>query len=172
MTEQGASFIFPDAFAKFEAVIPVVERHDMISAYHRRLTSDDESVRLEAGRAWSIYEMETSRLYVDPDYVARARDDDEFCLQFARIESHYFVHGGFFESDAWILENAATALQVIPGVIVQGRYDVVCPAKTAWELHERWPRSRLEMIPDAGHSAKEPGIIDALVRATDEFRTQ
>jgi len=165
--QEGASWLFPDAWADYLKPIPEGERGDLMSAYYRRLTSDDRSVRSEAARAWSIWEGRTSKLRVDPDAVARFGDED-FADAFARIEAHYFVHGGFMKTDAQLLENA-DRISHIPGVIVQGRYDVVCPAASAWELHRRWPKSRLEIVPDAGHSIKEPGILSALVQATDDF---
>ena len=114
--------------------------------------------------------MSTSRLFVDPKYIERAADNDKFSLQFARIESHFFVHGGWFEHDGWLIENAEE-LDNISAVIVQGRYDVVCPCKSAWELKQKWSSAKLIIVPDAGHSAKEDGIIRELVHATDYFRT-
>jgi len=166
--QEGANFIFADAFDKYLEAIPVGERGDLMSSYYRRLTSDDKEVQHKAARAWTTWEMATSRLYVDPETVAKG-EDPEFALTFARIESHYFVHGGFFEKDGQLLEEAHK-LKNIPGTIVQGRYDVVCPFTSAWELHKVWPESRLEIIPDSGHSAKEPGIISELVNATDRYR--
>eukprot|EP00475_Leptophrys_vorax_P020967 TRINITY_DN28719_c0_g1_i1.p1 TRINITY_DN28719_c0_g1~~TRINITY_DN28719_c0_g1_i1.p1 ORF type:complete len:364 (+),score=104.71 TRINITY_DN28719_c0_g1_i1:79-1092(+) len=169
--QEGASFLFPEAFDAFKSVIPEREHGDLMSAFHRRLIGDDEAEKLKVAKAWSVWEMTTSRLYVDPKYIARAAEDDEFCIKFARIEAHYFVNGGWFEKDGYLIENAKKTLQGIPGVIVQGRYDVVCPALSAWELHNSWGKdnSELVIVPDAGHSAKEPGIVDALVRATDKF---
>jgi proline iminopeptidase len=166
--QEGASFIFPDAFEKFKSAIPEREHGDLMSAYHRRLTGSNMEEKLKAARAWSIWEMSTSRLFVDPQTISKAEDDDDFCMKFARIESHYFVNGGWFEHDGFLIDRA-DSLNGIPGVIVQGRYDVVCPMFSAWDLSQRWKSGRLEVIPDAGHSAKEEGIIDALVRATDEF---
>jgi len=171
--QQGASFVYPDAWDRYLAPIPIVERFDLMSAYHRRLTDDsDKATQLKCARAWATWEMETSRLYVDPKMVSRAVEDDEFSLRFARIECHYFVNGGFFESDSQLIERARETLEInrIPGVIVQGRYDMVCPAKSAWDLHKEWPSAELHLVPDAGHSCKEEGIVDLLVRATDRFR--
>ena len=165
--QEGASWLFPDAWEHFLAPIPLVERGDLMSAYHRRLTSDDAAVRAEAARAWSIWEGTTSRLHVDPDYIARF-GEDRFAEAFARIEAHYFVHGGFFRTDTQLLDDVPRIAH-LPGVIVQGRYDVVCPMASAWALHRRWPGSRLVVVPDAGHSVKEPGIVSALIEATDEF---
>ncbi len=166
--QEGASRIFPEAWESYLAPIPASERGDLLSAYHRRLTSDDLPVRLRAARAWSIWEGSTSRLFPDPELIART-GEDRFAVAFARIECHYFVNRGFLETDGWLLEHAAR-LRDIPGVIVQGRYDVVCPAESAWALHRAWPGSELRMVPDAGHSASEPGIVHELVAATDRFR--
>lgn len=166
--QEGANFIFADAWESYLAAIPAGERGDMMSSYYRRVTSTDNEVQQKAARAWTTWEMATSRLYVDPETVKKG-EDPEFALSFARIESHYFVHGGFFEKDGQLLDDAPK-LKNIPGTIVQGRYDVVCPFTSAWELHKVWPESRLEIIPDAGHSAKEPGIISELVNATDRYR--
>lgn len=166
--QEGASRIFPDAFAPYRDLVPAAERSDLMAAYHRRLVSDDTSVRLEAARAWSVWEGSTSRLLPDLDLVART-GEDHFALAFARIECHYFVNRGFFESDGWLLENAAR-IRHVPGVIVQGRYDVVCPMESAWELRRAWPEAELRIVPDAGHSASEPGIVHELVSATDRFR--
>jgi proline iminopeptidase len=164
--QHGASVIFPDAWEHFLAPIPEPERGDMMQAYHRRLTSDDAQVRLEAARAWSIWEASTSRLFVDPDLIANFQAD-EFAEAFARIECHYFVNGGFMP-EGQLLADAGRIRQ-IPGVIVQGRYDVVCPMESAWDLYRAWPESELVVVPDAGHSAREPGIAAALVAATDRF---
>ena len=168
--QDGASWLFPDAWEHFLAPIPEVERGDLMSAYHRRLTSDDAAVRAAAARAWSIWEGTTSRLHVDPDYIARF-GEDRFAEAFARIEAHYFVNGGFFRTDSQLLDDVARIAH-LPGVIVQGRYDVVCPMASAWELHRRWPAAKLVVVPDAGHSVKEPGIVSALVDATDAFADQ
>ncbi|MAQ16573.1 MAG: prolyl aminopeptidase [Sandaracinus sp.] len=165
--QEGASRFFPDAWESFLAPIPEDERDDLVSAYHRRLTSDDESVRLEAARAWSVWEGSTSRLRVDPALVARTAQP-HFAEAFARIECHYFVNGGFME-DGQLLRDVHR-LRAIPGVIVQGRYDVICPPKSAWELHRAWPEAELNFVPDAGHSALEEGTAARLVAATDRFR--
>lgn len=140
-----------------------------MSAYYRRLTGTNREEQLACARAWSIWEMTTSRLYVDPESIAKAADDDEFCLKFARIECHYFVHGGFFKNDGQLVDEA-DVLNGVPGVIVQGRYDLVCPAVTAWELKKKWTTAELKFIDDAGHSCKEEGIIDALIEATEKFK--
>ncbi|UXI69525.1 prolyl aminopeptidase [Tahibacter amnicola] len=166
--QQGCDAIFPDAWEHYLAPIPPAERGDLMSAYYRRLTSSDPEVRLAAARAWSTWEGATSFLYQDQAHITASGEDD-FALAFARIECHYFVHGGFFDRDDQLLHNAAR-LRAIPAVIVQGRYDVVCPARSAWDLHRAWPEADLRIVPDAGHSALEPGITHELVSATDRFR--
>merc|ERR1712137_248812 len=165
--QDGASFIFPDAWDGFIKPIPEVERGDLMSAYYRYLTGDDEEKKMECARAWSTWEMATSKLFVSPEMLSKA-EDDNFALSFARIECHYFVHGGFFTQDGQLLKNSHL-LKDIPGTIVQGRYDVVCPATTAWELHKLSPHFEFNIVPDAGHSCSEPGTIDLLVRATDKY---
>ena len=165
--QEGASRMFPDAWEHYIAAIPPVERHDLISAFHRRLTSADEATRLAAARAWSVWEGATSFLRVDPEFVGD-HEDAHFALAFARIENHYFVNGGFFEVEDQLLRDAHRIAD-IPGVIVHGRYDVVCPLRNAWDLHRAWPKAHLEITPVSGHSAFEAENIDALVRATDRF---
>ncbi len=166
--QQGCDALFPDAWEKYIEPIPSVERGDLISAYHRRLTHDDPAVRLAAARAWSIWEGSTSFLYQDAAHI-ESSGADEFAQAFARIECHYFVHGGFMRSDRQLLEDIDRIRQ-IPATIVQGRYDVVCPMRSAWDLHRAWPEADLQIVTDAGHSAFEPGNVDALVRATDRYR--
>ncbi|MGB1012707.1 MAG: prolyl aminopeptidase [Nannocystaceae bacterium] len=165
--QEGASAIFPDAWEKFLAPIPMSERRDLLHAYHRRLTSQDPKLRLEAARAWSIWEGSTSFLYPSPEAVEKLAADD-FSLAFARIESHYFVNGGFLRCENQLLEEI-DQIRKIPGVIVQGRYDVICPVDSAWELTRLWPEVNFRLVADAGHSAFEPGIIHELVSATDRF---
>jgi len=165
--QEGTSYIFPDAWQAYVDVIPPAERHDMIAAYYRRLTSDDAAVRSQAAKAWSVWEASTSRLIPDPEMMARfARE--EFADAFARIECHYFVNGGFFEPEDQLLQQV-DRIRHLPAVIVQGRYDVVCPMISAWELHQAWPESELIIVPDAGHSMSEPGIRSALIDASDRF---
>ena len=163
--QSGANQIFPDQFEPYWNFIPPNERGDMMSAYYRRLTGNDEEVKLEAARVWSIWEAATSCLFMKPSMLTEFEDPKK-ALPFARIESHYFVHGGFLKSDSQLLDQAPL-LNSIPGVIVQGRYDVVCPMQSAWELHKVWKNSKLIVVPDAGHSAFEPGIQRALVQACD-----
>jgi proline iminopeptidase len=165
--QEGTSAIFPDVWEEYLKVIPESERADMVSAYYRRLTSDDGAVRLQAARAWSIWEGSTSKLFFDASMIEKFADP-EFALAFARIECHYFINNAFFPTDNYLIENVGS-IRGIPGVIVQGRYDVVCPMMSAWDLHRAWPEAQLKIIPDAGHSISEPGIIDALVEATDQF---
>jgi proline iminopeptidase len=167
--QQGASAIFPDAWEAFLEPIPPGERDDLVAAYYRRLTSPDEAVRARAARAWSVWEGATSKLRPDPALIERF-GNAAFADAFARIECHYFAHGSFLRRPDQLLEDVGR-IRHLPGVIVQGRYDVVCPMVTAWELHRRWPEATFEVVPDAGHSATEPGIIDRLVEATDRFRT-
>jgi proline iminopeptidase len=165
--QSGCDALFPDAWEQYLAPIPAAERGDLMSAYHRRLTGSDAGIRLAAAQAWSIWEGSTSFLHQDPAHIA-ATGQDEFALAFARIECHYFVHGGFFERDDQLLANAHR-LAGIPGTIVQGRYDVVCPARSAWDLHRAWPSAELRIVADAGHSAFEPGIAHELILATDAY---
>ncbi|MEM6433887.1 MAG: prolyl aminopeptidase [Cyanobacteria bacterium P01_D01_bin.115] len=165
--QSGASYLFPDAWETYLAPIPPEERHDLLAAYHCRLTHPDPAVQLEAARAWSIWEASTSKLIPDQALVDRFGEAD-FATAFARIECHYFMNGGFFETPNQLIAHA-DRLRSLPGVIVQGRYDVVCPMKTAWELHQAWPEAEFVVVPNAGHSATEPGIISALVDASDRF---
>lgn len=143
------------------------ERGDLIAAYHKRLTSTDEGVMMEAARAWSVWEGTTSKLFPEEDFIS-IYSGDKFALSFARIENHYFQNRGFFETDDHLLQNV-DKIRHIPAVIVQGRYDLVCPMDTAWELHKAWPEAEWKLIHDAGHSAYEPGIQAALLAATDKF---
>jgi len=163
----GASLVFPEQWQNFVAPIPPAERHDLLGAFHRRLLSDDAAVRLAAARAWSIWEGATSSLHPNPK-----REDQfgtpEFALALARIEAHYFVNRGFFEHENQLLDGVDRVRQ-IPAVLVHGRYDVVCPIDTAFELHRRWPEADFKIVPDAGHSAYEPGITAELIAATNRF---
>jgi proline iminopeptidase len=165
--QQGASRLFPEAWAEYLTPIPAVERSDLISAYHRRLTHDDPAVRLAAARCWAVWEASTSFLRQDPGFIDAHRAED-FALAFSRIESHYFVNGGFFEVEDQLLRDAHRIAD-IPGVIVHGRYDVVCPVQSAIDLQRAWPKGELQIVPDAGHSAFEPGNAKALLAATARF---
>lgn len=166
--QRGADAIFPDAWEGFLAPIPADEHGDLLHAYYQRLTSDDPTIQQTAAKAWSGWEGMTSCLYPDPDLVARNTTDD-FSLSFARIECHYFVNCGFFAHEGELLENVGR-IRHIPTVIVQGRYDVVCPMETAWALHRALPQADLRIVPDAGHSALDPGNLHELIEATDRFR--
>ncbi len=165
--QAGASAIFPEAFAKFRNVIPEAERHDLLAAYHRRLTGLDAEVRQRCALAWSVWEAACLTLLPNPALEAQFADP-HFAEAFARIECHYFFNKGFFSHDGALLDGMA-GISHLPGTIVQGRYDMVTPAVTAVELAQAWPRASLHMIADAGHATGEPGITDALVRATDEY---
>jgi proline iminopeptidase len=165
--QAGASEIFPDAWEQYLAPIPSRERGNLMKAYYKRLTSPNRAVRQKAARAWAIWEGSTSKLSFDPALVKKF-GGGRFADAFARIEAHYFVNRGFFDHDDQLLRNARR-LRHIPGVIVQGRYDVCCPATSAWDLHRAWPQAKLVIVPDAGHSMTEPGIRSALIEATDRF---
>jgi len=165
--QKGCDALYPDAWETYLNAIPEVERGDLMSAYHRRLTSPDAKTRTDAARAWSVWEGATSFLWQDKSHIESSAED-EFALAFARIECHYFVNGGFFEHDDQLLRNIER-IRNIPAVIVQGRYDVVCPLRSAWDLHRAWPEADLHIVQDAGHSAFEPGIVHELVEATDRF---
>jgi proline iminopeptidase len=164
--QDGASWMCPDRWEAFLAPIPVDERGDLMGAYRRLLTGQDEDKKLEAARAWSVWEASTVTMKPNPALVAEF-EDAHHALAFARIENHYFVHKGFME-EAQLLHNAAR-IGHIPGVIVQGQYDLVTPPKSAWDLHQVWPASTLHMVPGAGHAYNEPGILEQLVAATDAF---
>ena len=164
----GTATLFPDAWADFLAEIPEHEHGDLVTAYHRRLVGDDEPTRLRCAKAWSLYECRVAGLLPDPGIDVHC-EDPHFVLPFARIEAHYFVNRGFLEHPHQLLDDC-TKIENIPTEIIHGRYDVICPLRNATQLHDRLPRSRLEVISDAGHSAFEPGIIDGLVRATERHR--
>ncbi len=165
---QGAGSLFPDLWDEYVSVIPEAERDNIIAAYYRRLTSTSKEVLRRAAAAWSVWEGATSYLRLNPAYVTRFREDGEYAAAFARIECHYFINGGFLRTDNQLIEDVVR-IRHIPAVIVQGRYDVVCPARSAWDLHKAWPEADLRIVPDAGHSAFEVGITRELVSATDQF---
>ena len=164
--QEGASRIFPDLWQHFLEPIPVAARHDMVNAYYERLTAKDEFTRMQAAKAWSLWEGRTATL-ISRQSVIDHFGDPHTALSLARIECHYFKHNSFLAENQ--LLNNAHLLNDIPGVIVQGRYDIICPMESAWELHQAWPGSILRIIPDAGHSATEAGILSELVNATDEM---
>lgn len=166
--QEGCSALFPDYWAQYVHAIPPAERHDFIQAYHKRLTGNDRAAMVNAARAWSMWEAATSYLRVDEENVRRW-GEEEFAIAVARIECHYFVNRGFMESEDQLLRNVSR-IRKIPAVIVQGRYDVVCPMQTAWALHEAWPEADFRVVPDAGHSAFEAGNTHELIKATDQFR--
>ena len=167
--QEGASWIYPDAWEHFLEPIPEAERHDMVAAYHRRLTSTDAATRMKAARAWSIWEGSTSKLMPNLDMMSRF-GESKFAEAFARIECHYFVNRGFFDSDDWLLENVHR-IRHIPATIVQGRYDVVCPMRSAWDLHRAWPEADFRVVADAGHAASESGILAHLIETTNRYAT-
>jgi proline iminopeptidase len=164
--QEGANWVFPDWWEDFIAPIPVAERGDLLSAYHRRLTGSDEIARMAAAKAWSIWEGRTATLLPNGDVQAHF-SDPHVALSLARIECHYFVNQAFLEPDQLLRD--AHHLAGIPGVIIQGRYDLICPLRSAWDLHRAWPTAELQIVPDAGHAAFEPGIRSALVAATDRL---
>ncbi|KAG7089504.1 hypothetical protein E1B28_011183 [Marasmius oreades] len=166
--QEGASHLFPEAWDEYIAPIPEAERHDLILAYHAQLNSADEATRIKAAKAWTKWEMATSKLFVDPVYLKRA-EEDEFSNAFARIENHYFVNGGFTRDGQLLEKQEIDKIRGIPTIVVQGRYDVVCPTTTAYTLKKVWPEISLEIVPDAGHSSREPGIAKLLVEATNKF---
>lgn len=166
--QEGASWILPEAFEPFRAEIPEAERGDMIGAYYRRLTGNDEATRLRAARAWSMWEGGALSLLPDPGRVA-AFGSPHYAIAFARIEAHYFVNKGFFDRDDFIFANAGRIAE-IPGVIVHGRYDLCTPVAIAHELSKLWPKGDLRVVADAGHAMSEPGIVHELVLATERFK--
>ncbi|KAG2149115.1 proline iminopeptidase [Suillus bovinus] len=164
--QDGTSHLFPEQWEEYLAPIPEAERHDMMKAYHSRLNSSDANVSLAAAKAWAKWEMATSRLIVSADAVAQAEKDD-FTNTSARIENHYFVNEGFMRDGQLLEKQEIDKIRHIPTIVVQGRYDVICTATTAWELKRAWPEITLHIIPDAGHSSHEPGIEKKLVEAAD-----
>ncbi|CAA0807412.1 Proline iminopeptidase [Striga hermonthica] len=166
--EGGAAAIFPDAWESFRDLIPESERGCFVDAYHKRLNSNDKETQYSAARAWTKWELETAHLRPNEVHIKRVADD-EFCLAFARIENHYFVNRGFFPSDSYLLDNIEK-IKHIKTVIVQGRYDVCCPMMSAWDLHKALPEADFRVVPDAGHSANEPGTSEELVAATNKLK--
>jgi len=166
--QEGASNILPEAWESFVEPIPVDERGDMIAAYYSRLTGDDPEVKLACARAWSMWEGAALSLLPDPARVA-AFGRPDYAIAFARIECHYFINNGFFDSDGELIANAGM-LRDIPCTIVHGRYDVCTPAFIAWDLHRAWPEADLRIVPDSGHAMTEPGIVAELVAATERFK--
>jgi proline iminopeptidase len=166
--QQGASALYPDAWEKYVEPIPEGERGDLLHAFYRRLTSDDDETRACAAKAWSTWEGSTSCLWPNRALIDKTAGT-EVALALARIECHYFVHAAWIDAERDLLRNVGR-VRHIPAVIVQGRYDVVCPMETAWALHRAWPEAELRVVQDAGHAASEPGTTHELVQATDRFR--
>jgi len=163
--QEGASHIFPDIWDEYLKPIPKEEQNQLVKAYYKRLTDTNYNVRLEAAKAWSKWEAATSRLIVSREAIDEF-DDPDHAMSFARIECHYFINNAFFDTTNWILENVHK-IRHIPGFIVQGRYDVVCPARSAWDLHKAWPEAKLVFTPDGGHAAAEPGTRSTLMEFSD-----
>lgn len=164
--QQGASRLAPDHWQGFVEAIPEAEREDLVMAYYRRLTSEDEVTRMAAAKAWSVWEGSTATLLSRPEVVEHFAQP-YVALAIARIECHYFVNNAFLSEDQILRE--AHKLANIPGIIVHGRYDIICPLENAWDLHQAWPQSQLRIVDGAGHAASEPGIMSALVQASDEM---
>ncbi|WP_157220593.1 prolyl aminopeptidase [Flavisphingomonas formosensis] len=162
----GVSEMFPDKWERFVAPIPEPERHDIMAAYHRRLTGDDPDVQVAAARAWSLYEGETISLLPDAGRAAQ-HDEGHYALAFARLEVHYFMNGCWLEPNQLLRDIGR--IRHVPGTIVHGRYDMPCPARYAYALHKAWPEADFHLIEGAGHAYSEPGILDRLVRATDRY---
>lgn len=166
--QEGTSWLFPDYHEELINLLPEREQGDILTNFHKRLNGTDEAEKLIFAKAWTKWEMATCKLYLDKETIAKG-EDEKFAVAFARIETHYFINNGFL-TDNQLLNNAYK-IKDIPTIIVQGRYDVVCPTKSAWELHKKLNNSTLHIVPDSGHSCSEHGIIDELVKATDKFKT-
>lgn len=162
----GVSEMFPEKWERFLAPIPEAERSNLMAAYRKRLVGDDPKAQIEAAKAWSSWEGETITLLPEPATSDKFHED-RFALAFARIENHFFIHGGWLEEGQLLRD--ADRLSGIDGVIVHGRYDMPCPARIAWQLHKAWPRADFHLIEGAGHAFSEPGILDQLIRSTDKF---
>jgi len=165
--QEGCSYIYPDAWEKYLSVIPKNEQKNLVKAYYNKLTSSNQKIRIEAATAWAKWEASTSKLIQNKNSLHHF-DDKKVAEAFARIECHYFINKGFFKSDDWILDNIYK-IKNIPNIIIQGRYDVVCPMRSAWDLHKKWKKSNLIIISDAGHSMLEKGIQKKLIEYTDKF---
>lgn len=168
--QEGASRFFPDSWEQFAALIPEEERRDLLKAYHKRLLGRDARAQAEAALAWAAWEAVNLKLIFDPALFANFTAAPH-ALVHAQIEAHYFINHCFFKTENWLLEQI-DKIQHIPGTIVQGRYDMMCPFENAWKLHKAWPKAHWVIVPDAGHSASEPGITDALVGALDQLVAQ
>lgn len=168
--QEGASRLYPDAWEKYVAPIAPQDREDFVSAYYRILTSDNEELKIKAARAWSVWEASTSKLTQSAELMD-SFDEDQFAQAFARIECHYFTNNGFFESDNWLLENVHK-ISHLPTWIVHGRYDVVCPVESAWDLKKQLPNAELHIMQNSGHSLSEPEIKDKIIEITDSIGGQ
>jgi len=166
--QEGASFIYPDYWEDYISIIPVAERNDMVAAYYNRLTSENPVTRLEAAKAWSKWEAATSKIHYSEENVQEF-DNPELALAFARIECHYFINKIFLDSPEFILDNIRE-IRHIPTIIIQGRYDMVCPMTTAWDLHLAFPEAKFIVVPDAGHSALETGICNELISSSNVLK--
>ena len=166
--QNGASNIFPEAWQYFLEPIPKEDQGDLISAYHEIFNGSDENKKLEAAIAWSRWEGSTSSLAYKPE-MADSFSDPKFALAFALIENHYFVNKGFLDHENQLIESGIDIIRSIPTIIVQGRYDIVCPMTTAWELSQNWPEAKLIVAPSSGHTAFEKEITHELIKATDFF---
>ncbi|MDY0242703.1 MAG: prolyl aminopeptidase [Rhodospirillaceae bacterium] len=162
----GVSEMFPEKWERFQAPVPEAERGDMIAAYRKRLTSQDAAIRMEAAKAWTIWEGETITLLPEAE-TSDKFSDGSFALAFARLENHYFTHHCWLE-EGQLLRDAGK-LRGIPGAIIHGRYDMPCPVRTAYDLHRAWPDAAFHLVEGAGHAGSEPGILDRLIRETDRF---
>jgi proline iminopeptidase len=166
--QRGASAHYPDAWEKYVEPIPETEHGNLLAAFHKRLLDPDPDVRMRAAKAWSIWEGTTSCLVANRALIERT-EGDAVAFALARIECHYFVHDAWVDPPRDLVKNVAR-IRHVPATIVQGRYDVVCPMETAWELHRAWPEADFRVVPDAGHSAGEPGVTHELIEATDRYR--
>jgi len=165
--QDGASHVYPDFWEGYVAPIPEDERGDLIAAYYQRLTGDDKAAQVECARAWALWEFSAISLWPDARKHADV-DSDQFAVAFARIECHYFVNRGFFDCDDQIIRNLHK-IKHIPAVLIQGRYDMCTPVRTAWDIHKAWPEADFRLVGDAGHASSEPGIVHELICATDRF---
>ena len=166
--QEGASNIFPEAWEKFLEPIDIDQRNNLMAAYYKIFKSDDEEKKLSAAIAWSRWEGSTSSLSYNPD-MANSFSNPKFALAFALIENHYFVNKGFLEHENQLIETGIDIIRHIPTTIVQGRYDIVCPMATAWELSKNWPEAKLIIAPSSGHTAFEKEITHELIKATNEY---
>jgi len=165
--QNGCSYIYPDAWENYINIIPIEERNDLVRAYYNKLTSKNKKIRIEAAKSWAIWEASTSKL-IPSQKSLHHYNDEKIAEAFSRIECHYFINKGFFKSDGWLLNNVWKISQ-IPNIIIQGRYDVVCPMRSAWDLHKKWKNSHLIIASSSGHSMLEEEIQNYLVQYTNKF---